>query len=83
MEKYYRIRATSFLTYYSYVDSRNYPDLFDAEGNPKKYELGEFELANQTFNYGMSPSEEDFEFSDYDEISREEYVNGVTKDEWA
>ena len=71
--KKYRIRATSFETYYSYVNSEDYPHLFDEEGNPTEYELGEFELSHQTFNYGMEPDDKDFEFSDYDEISDAEY----------
>ena len=30
---------------------------------------------------GIEPVEEDWEFTNYDEISREEYVNAVTKEE--
>ena len=40
-----------------------------------------FDLYDHTFEYGVQPVEEDWKFTDYDEISREEYVNAVTKDE--
>jgi|TARA_R110000824_G_scaffold156873_6_gene330110 hypothetical protein len=92
MSKYYRIRATSLSVYYAHINSDNYPDVFDEEGKPLETNLiddykGEykiipdFDLYHATFPYGIEPVEEDWEFTDYDEISREECVNAVTKEE--
>ena len=39
MGKYYRVRATSLATYYSYIDSEEFPHIFDEEGNPKGYQM--------------------------------------------
>tara|TARA_R110002020_G_scaffold34221_1_gene104325 strand:+ start:140 stop:400 length:261 start_codon:yes stop_codon:yes gene_type:complete len=83
MSKYYRIRATSMSTFYSFVDSEKFPHIFDEEGNPDGYDIHApvFDLYDHTFEYGILPVEEDWEFTDYEEISREEYVNSVTKEE--
>ena len=70
-------------TFYSFVDSDKYPHIFDWQGNPDGYDINAptFAFFDQTWNYGVEPVEEDWAFTDYDEISREEYVNAVTKDE--
>jgi len=83
MGKYYRIRATSMGTYYSYVDSDNHPHIFDEDGNPDGYKIDAptFDFYDQTWDYGVQPVDEDWEFTDYDEISRDEYVNAITKEE--
>ncbi len=85
MGKYYRIRATSMATFYSYIDSDNYPHIFDQNGNPNGYDIHapEFDLFDQTWDYGVEPVDEDWEFTDYDEISRAEYVNANTKEEYS
>lgn len=83
MGKHYRIRATSMETYYSYVDSDDFPHVFDEEGNPKEFDIHapEFDLFDKTFNYGIEPTEKDWVFTDYEEVSRSEYVNSITKEE--
>ncbi len=70
-------------TFYSFVDSEKFPHIFDEEGNPDGYDINApvFDLYDHTFEYGVQPVDEDWEFTDYEEISREEYVNGVTKEE--
>ena len=83
MSKYYRIRATSMEVYYSYVNSDDYPYIFDAKGNPKEYDIHapEFDLFDKTWNYGIEPVDKDWEFTDYEVVSKEEYVNAITKEE--
>ena len=83
MGKYYRIRATSMSEYYSFVNSDDYPHIFDKEGNPDGYDIHApvFDLYDHTWNYGVSPTSEDWVFTDYDEISIDEYVNAITKEE--
>tara|TARA_B100000959_G_C14689421_1_gene504048 strand:+ start:272 stop:592 length:321 start_codon:yes stop_codon:yes gene_type:complete len=92
MSKYYRIRATSMATYYSYIDSDNYPDVFDEEGNPKGYQMymdgsiekiqdSDFDLFDRTWDYGVDSVNEDWEFTDYEVINKEQYVNARTKEE--
>ena len=84
MGKKYKIRATSLVTYYSYVDSDHYPDIFDEEGNPKGYQMymdgsvekvqdSDFDLFDKTWDYGIDPVNEDWEFTDYEVISDTEY----------
>ena len=34
-----------------------------------------------TWDYGVEPVNEDWEFTDYEVVSREEYVNAITKEE--
>jgi hypothetical protein len=70
-------------TYYSYIDSDNHPHIFDEDGNPDGYEIDAptFDFYDQTWDYGVQPVDEDWEFTDYDEISRDEYVNAITKEE--
>tara|TARA_R110002020_G_scaffold139258_1_gene310051 strand:+ start:1200 stop:1430 length:231 start_codon:yes stop_codon:yes gene_type:complete len=70
-------------TYYSYVDSDNHPHIFDEDGNPDGYKIDAptFDFYDQTWDYGVQPVDEDWEFTDYDEISRDEYVNAITKEE--
>ena len=86
--KYYRIRATSLSVYYAHINSDDHPDVFDEEGKPLETNLidnykGEykiipdFDLYNETFPYGIEPVSSDWEFTDYEEISKQEYVNGV------
>lgn len=73
----YRIRATSLSVYYSDVDSDDYPEFFDEEGNPKApYELAkdglltiinnaDDELYDRTFNYGVEAKSADWEWTDF------------------
>ena len=86
--KYYRIRATSLSVYYAHINSEDNPDVFDKEGKPLETNLidnykGEykiipdFDLYHATFPYGTEPVSSDWEFTDYEEISKQEYVNGV------
>ena len=81
MSKYYRLRATSMETYYGFIDSEDHLDVFDDEGNPIESNPDDFDLYHSTFPYGIQPVEKDWEFTNYDEISREEYVNGYTHQE--
>ena len=86
MSKYYRIRATSMATYYSYIDSEQFPDIFDEEGNPKGYPMymdgsiekvqcTDFDLIDKTWDYGVDSVHEDWDFTDYEVISESEYYN--------
>ena len=79
----YRIRATSLSVYYSDVDSDDYPDLFDEEGNPKTpyYLQGDGllqvignpddDLFDRTFNYGVEPDSEDWVWTDFTKVKEE------------
>ena len=77
MSKYYRIRATSLAVYYSYINSDDFPHIFDKDGNPKEYDIHapEFDLFDQTWDYGVEPIDEDWEFTDYEELTKIEYTN--------
>ena len=92
MGKYYRVRATSLATYYSYIDSEEFPHIFDEEGNPKGYQMymdgsiekvqnSDFDLFDLTWDYGVDSVHEDWEFTDYEVVSREQYVNATTNEE--
>ena len=62
------------------------------EGNPKGYEMymdgsiekvqnSDFDLFDLTWDYGVDSVHEDWEFTDYEVVSREQYVNATTKEE--
>ena len=80
----YRIRATCLEVYYSDIDSNDYPEYFDEEGNPKApYELAkdglvtiinnpDYDLYDRTFNYGIQPVDADWQFTDF---TKEEETN--------
>ena len=90
--KKYRIRETSFVTYYSYIDTDDYPRIFNENGETYGVTLHDcdsiqsvvehehfdvnypdFELFDQTFDYGIEPYDTDWDFTDYEEISEYEY----------
>ena len=81
MSKYYRIRATNMEVYYSYIKSDDLPHVFDEEGFPKEYDIHapDFDLYDQTWDYGVKPIATDWEFSDYDEVTEKEYNDGCTE----
>ena len=90
MTKYYRIRATSMETYYGYINSDDHPDIFDKDGIPIDQNVLDsegnlcyidFDMYDCTFPYGVDYVEKDWEFTDYDEINKEDYVNAITKEE--
>ena len=51
-----------------------YPDGYDIHAPV-------FDLYDHTWDYGVSPTSEDWVFTDYDEISIDEFVNAITKEE--
>ena len=93
MGKKYKIRATSMVVYYGYIDSDNHPEYFDENGDPKTpYEIDkdglvnrvnnpDFDLYDRTFDYGVKPIAEDWEFTDYEQVSEQDYISGTKEQE--
>ena len=51
------------------------------DGSIEKIQCTDFDLFDMTWDYGVDSVHEDWEFTDYEVVSREEYVNAITKEE--
>lgn len=53
------------------------------EGRPTslKVQDPDFDLYDRSFPYGIKPVHEDFEFTDYNQVSEEEYISGTKEQE--
>ena len=51
------------------------------DGSIEKIQDSDFDLFDLTWDYGVDSVHEDWEFTDYEVVSKEEYVNAITKEE--